>query len=218
MENVDGLIISAGYSRRMNYFKPLMEYKGVPFLMSILLKMSRVCGEIIIITGFRAKELQKEIQRILSEKPTQEWLEKVSISQQMWNKNPEKIKYIFNPEFKNGMFSSLQTGIKYLKKTEWILYHFVDQPHIPLAFYHDFVQQIDAKTDWVQPNYDGKKGHPILFNQRAATHILQAEKHDNLKAVIQKVNIHKKFWDCPYPEILVDFNSKSDISKATVND
>ncbi|MDZ7765978.1 MAG: nucleotidyltransferase family protein [Melioribacteraceae bacterium] len=49
-----GIILSAGLSGRMKAFKPLLKLpNGKTFIQSIVEKLSGVCDEIIVVTGFK---------------------------------------------------------------------------------------------------------------------------------------------------------------------
>ncbi len=54
------------------------------------------------------------------------------------------------------MFTSLQTGLTAAINSDWILYHFVDQPGLPNKFYQEFIKQIDDEHNWIQPHLKNK--------------------------------------------------------------
>jgi molybdenum cofactor cytidylyltransferase len=211
MSSVNGLIISAGFSSRMNHFKPLMEYQGMPFLLNIILKIFPVCKDIMIVTGYRSEEVHQEIDLLLSGKPKINWLKTTTFLPEDWGRIRNNISYAFNPDFKYGMFSSLQTGLREETQSDWTLYHFVDQPQIPAPFYPEFIQQINNNVDLIQPRFEGKRAHPILFNQKVKQLILDATGDQNLKLILQNKPLKKKYWDCSYPEILIDFDTPADL-------
>jgi CTP:molybdopterin cytidylyltransferase MocA len=213
MNSVNGLIISAGYSSRMNHFKPLMDYQGMPFLLHIILKIFPICKDITIVTGYRSEEVPEEMERLLSGKPKMNWLKVSAFLPEEWGKIRNKLSYAFNPDFKSGMFSSLQTGLKASTQSDWTLYHFVDQPQIPAIFYAELVQQIDNSFDLIQPRFEGKRAHPILFNQKVKQLILDAAEDQNLKSILQNKSLKKKYWDCSYPEVLIDFDTPADLAQ-----
>ena len=211
MNSLNGLIISAGYSSRMNHFKPLMDYQGMPFLLNIILKIHPVCNDIIVVTGYRSEEVRQEIDRLLSGKPKLKWLNAAAFLPADWDKIRNKLRYVFNPDYKYGMFTSLQTGLQKATQSDWTLYHFVDQPQIPPPFYAEFIQQIGNSFDLIQPCFEGKRAHPILFNQKVKQLIMDATGDQNLKSVLQNESIRKEYWDCSYPEVLIDFDTPADL-------
>jgi len=196
LPKVNGLVISAGFSSRMPGLKPLMNFDGKPFLAGILLKLSFVCDTITVVTGFESHKIKEETQCFLG--------------RQILNIN-SKLDWSFNPDFKNGMFSSLQTGIRQLKKSEWILYHFVDQPGLPIDFYTGFQKHCDPKYDWIQPTFQSQNGHPLLFSQKTADLILNSDHTQSLRDLKKNDHIQKKYWPCNFPQVLQDFDSEEQL-------
>jgi len=193
---INGLIISAGLSGRMKQFKPLMDFEGLPFIVQIIKKMSPVCSIVNIVTGHLADELQRTTENIL---------------EQMDSQLPAKINWIYNPNYKKGMFTSLQSGVKEAEKCDWLLYHFVDQPGIPDTFYTDFIREADDRFDWIQPEYRGKHGHPVLLNNFVMDKIITANEDENLNIICNMKNIRKKYYNCNYAQVLQDFDTPQDI-------
>jgi molybdenum cofactor cytidylyltransferase len=170
----------------MGDFKPLMEYKGKSFLLSIISKMNLVCDEIIVVTGHNKDLIEKELSQI---------------------SNKVNIKTVYNKDYNEGMFTSLQCGLAATESYDWVLYHFVDQPTISENFYRQIISEIDYSSNWIQPLYEGRKGHPLIFSREVVEQILSADKKSNLKEITTSIKIRKKFWDCKYPQILDDIDT-----------
>jgi CTP:molybdopterin cytidylyltransferase MocA len=182
----------------MEDFKPLLNYDGKTFVSSILEKLYPVCKKIGIVTGFKSNEVKYEINNFINKT----------------NINNSKIQIIDNPGFETGMFSSLQTGLKELSMCDWLIYHFVDQPHLPANFYPEFIDQIENGYDWIQPQYNHKKGHPILLNKSLFVKILDL-KIESLKEIGQSQSTKKKIWNCTYPQVVEDIDTQEDYQKLT---
>lgn len=190
-ETIYGLIVAAGLSDRMGAYKPLLKYESKSFVQNIIEKINSVCDKIIIVTGFRSKDIENEINRNIKQDIIQ------------------KIKFVFNEEFSKGMFSSLQKGSEVCSDVDWILYHFIDQPSLPAKFYNNFVQQIKEQYDWIQPVIDGRKGHPILFGNKMKEKIIGANLNSNLRDLSQQ-EINKKYWQCHFKQIFDDIDNIDD--------
>ncbi|MDD3559534.1 MAG: NTP transferase domain-containing protein [Melioribacteraceae bacterium] len=189
LSSITGIILSAGLSERMNSLKPLLKLgNGNTFIQNIVVKLTRVCNQVIIVTGFKNNEIEENLKSI---------------------EEKEKIKFVFNDKYKSGMFTSLQKGLS-TADSKWYLYHFIDQPSLPLNFYSDFVHQIDDKFNWVQPTHNGKKGHPILFDDFVKQRIIKSGIKDTLRDVAQDKSIKKKFWECNTNLIFQDIDTLSD--------
>jgi molybdenum cofactor cytidylyltransferase len=195
---INGIILSAGLSSRVDGFKPLLNYKGQSFVSSILQKLYLVCDNIGVVTGYKNRIIEDEVNKcILNSK---------------FNQN--KIKLIYNSEFEKGMFSSLQVGLKDMSDCDWLLYHFVDQPHLPARFYSDFINQIDDSYNWIQPEYDQNKGHPILLNKSLFSQLLDS-RVNSLKEISLSQSINKKIWTCKYKQVVEDIDTQDDYQKLT---
>ncbi len=205
--SINALIISAGFSRRMKSLKPLVLYKGLPFIISVICKTSQICRNLYIVTGYQGQNIRKEVLRWFDEQPDQQFLESVNISHKEWKKLYQKVAFIHNTDYQQGMFGSLKIGLQKMENAKWILYHFVDQPHIPADFYPLFMNQLDDGYDWIQPRCQEQNAHPIMIHGNLGKEISKAEITSDLKTFSKNQNIKKKFWNCDYPQVLSDFDT-----------
>ena len=159
---INGLIISAGLSGRMERFKPLLIYKGKSFIQSIVLNLDSVCDKIIIVTGYQSNAVEENVNQL---------------------NLPSKIEFVHNASFEKGMFTSLQAGLQKADNCDWVLYHFVDQPGLTEVFYKEFVKQIDNKHNWIQPKIKEQNGHPILIRRNLFQIILDAPLNSNIRLI-----------------------------------
>ena len=195
---VNGLVISSGYSERMGQPKALMMYDGLPFSVQIIDKLSQVCEKIFVVVGHEADTLKSTIEKYLTEPP-------------MNSKNLlPMVEFVHNVNYSQGMFTSLQAGLKQMDDCDHVIYHFVDQPMLPEMFYIDFAAQKDFSVDWIQPMYHDMKGHPILINQTLFKMITDAPAESNLREVTSAANIKKRYWKCNYSEVLEDIDTQED--------
>ncbi len=195
-KEIAGLILSAGFSKRMGSFKPLLELNGTEFINVVTAKLRKVCEKTIIVTGHKGGQVVNSVNEKFSSEHDQ--------------KEKGKIIFVNNEDSARGMFSSLKLGVSQIESFDWVLYHFVDQPQIPQDFYTQFVDQVNDNYDWIQPVYEGKKGHPILFGKIVMQKILEKEE-GNLKIISLDEKIRKKFWNCRFPETLKDFDRPEDL-------
>ncbi|MEJ2615608.1 MAG: nucleotidyltransferase family protein [Ignavibacteriaceae bacterium] len=190
---LNSLLISAGLSSRMGNFKPLLLFRNEPIVISIIKKLLPISSKVFVVTGFKENELIKVIEDHFSKSELK-----------------DNIVFVSNHNYEKGMFTSLQKGLSEAKECNWLLYHFVDQPQVPEKFYEDLISQIDDKSDWIQPSFGGRKGHPVLLKNNLFKDIIEAEENSTLKDVINTKNINKKIWNCSYKEILIDIDTPED--------
>ncbi len=190
-----GLVISAGLSGRMGKFKPLLSYKGKSFIRNIVLKLDSVCDKIIIVTGYNASLIEENINEL---------------------KFKAGIEFVNNENYAKGMFTSLQTGLTKAIKSDWIIYHFADQPGLPEVFYKEFIKQIDDEHNWIQPEIKSRKGHPILIHKSLFDLINNASDQSSLRDVSKNPVVKKKYWECDYSEIFQDIDTVKDYYKLKI--
>jgi molybdenum cofactor cytidylyltransferase len=176
----------------MGEFKPLLEHNGLPFVVGIARKMSRVCRRVVVVLGYRGDD----IRAAFASQPPIETLELVE-----------------NPRFDQGMFTSLQAGAAALMDADWALYHFADQPHVPEEFYTEFVRCVQSEFDCIQPVHRGRKGHPLLLNRSLFASIRSASQDGTLRDVIRDCNARVSRRECRFPQVLHDFDTPGDLER-----
>ena len=187
--NIDCIILAAGLSSRMLAFKPLLLYNNITFLENIINKVITYIDKIIVVTGFNS----------------------INIEQIIKSKYDGKQVYtVYNKNYNSSMYYSLLKGIEQITNNNFALYHFIDQPTIPADFYPAFLSQIDKNDYIIQPTFNNKKGHPLLFSFNFCKHLLISDVNSNLKIEMQKFENLKKYWNCEFKEILKDYDTLED--------
>jgi molybdenum cofactor cytidylyltransferase len=195
---INALLISAGYSGRMGDFKPLIKLNDKTFVSQITEKLLSVCQTVTIVTGFRNDDIEEEIRKTFQSEN---------------NDLASRVKCLFNPDYKDGMFSSVQVGLASMQNSDWVLFHFVDQPGIPQSFYEELAAQIEDKYDWIQPVCDMKEGHPVLFNNTIIPKVLECPPYYKMKLIRGADEVRKKYWFTDYKFILEDIDTPEDLEK-----
>lgn len=177
-----GLILAAGYSSRMGAFKPLLPIGDMSAIemVSAALKKAGI-NRIIGVTGY-----QRELLRPVFA--------------------AEGIEEAYNPDFDQGMFTSIQAGIRKAldgistennryqsaglgssQMPDGFFLMLVDCPLVP----DDVLKQLLKKREenpeaFIVPCFRGKKGHPLLIPGRYAEEILAYEGEGGLKAITNR--------------------------------
>lgn len=191
----DGLIVSAGFSSRMKRFKPLITLQDKPLLLHIIEKLATSCNTVTVVTGFRHDEIISVITPLL--KPELQ----------------SRVQFVYNASYADGMYGSLKTGFRSLQESEWVLFHFVDQPGLPVSFYQEFVPQIERGYNWIQPRCEGRNAHPILIHNSLFSLIYEQNEFQSLRDISRLPVVKKKLWECTYPEVLLDIDTEEDWEK-----
>jgi molybdenum cofactor cytidylyltransferase len=195
---INALLISAGFSGRMGDFKPLLKLNDKSFISLITEKLLSVCENVVIVTGFRNDEVESEVRKVFQSEE---------------NEFATRVKCVFNNDYKEGMFTSVKAGLEQLQNSDWVLFHFVDQPGMPAEFYEEFISHVNDKYDWIQPVYELKQGHPVLFNKSVIPRILESPAYYRMKLIREDNAVKKKYWVTNYNSILEDIDTKEDFEK-----
>ncbi|MBN2602399.1 MAG: nucleotidyltransferase family protein [Candidatus Marinimicrobia bacterium] len=142
--SIDGVILAAGYSERMGLFKPALDIAGKPLLIRCIDSMAAISDRIIVVGGFNSEKIIELV-----------------------NQTP-KVVIVKNEYFQQGMFSSVRRGIREVQGDRFFIIP-GDQPAVKTETYQKLLAE---KGDIVIPRYNGKKGHPVLFNSQLIPEIL----------------------------------------------
>lgn len=162
------LILAAGYSSRMGTFKPLLRIGDTTAMERILalLKASNI-QKPLVVTGHNKEALEPLLRH-------------------------NKVDHIFNENYAEGMFSSIQKGLWRMVSDPSVEYSgfllmLSDCPLIPPEVIRLLAQKHKENPEaFIVPCYKGKKGHPLLIPARYAREILSYEGDGGLKAITSK--------------------------------
>jgi molybdenum cofactor cytidylyltransferase len=135
------IILAAGYSSRMQDFKPLLEIGGLSLLERLVRNYSALGAEIYVVVGWQKEKLEPLISR-------------------------HNLKMVENQLYANGMFSSIQAGVRAVLQGNYatIFVHPVD---IPLVRPSTLGEMLEASRqqpeEIIYPVFNHKRGHPVLI-------------------------------------------------------
>jgi molybdenum cofactor cytidylyltransferase len=145
------IILAAGQSRRMGEPKQLLPFAGKTMLQCVIDAFD--VDEKFVVLGHRADEIAKSI---------------------------HSAKVTLNPNYKAGMFTSVQAGLRALPAgTKLVLLGLCDQPRLQRGTVEKLIEEFRGKI--LIPTFKGRQGHPLLFEARYACEILAMEETLTLK-------------------------------------
>lgn len=180
--NIEGIILAAGCSERAGVFKTAFDIAGKPLLIRSIESMREICDSIIVVGGCRFGKIEKLL------------------------KTMPKILLVRNDDYKKGMFSSVQMGVRMLKGHDFFLLP-GDQPLVKAESFNAMAEQ---QAEIVLPRYHGKKGHPVLFRASCIPEILAMPDTEILRNYIHaKTNV--RILDVEDPAVLMDADTPEDL-------
>lgn len=121
---------------------------------------------------------------------------------------------IVNPDYQQGMLSSLITGIRALEPTnaEALVLALVDSPDISTLVVRRLMERFWAtRAPFVEPVYKGEHGHPVLISRELWPEILTADPNEGAKAVIRRHRARAAQVDWDEPGVLTDLDTPDDL-------
>ena len=188
--NLGVLVLAAGASTRMGYPKVIAKIGSQTFLEKALAAYMAglTPSTMAIVGGAHIQTVRREASR-------------------------HNLKILFNPDWEQGMFSSVQVGCRHFSKypISGLFIHPVD---CPVVSHHTLSRM--AKTFCDNPNQPllpvqgAQTGHPVLLPMSTVNAVAHSPNTATLRDFLQGPNIN--FCKVPDPGILTNFNSPENIS------
>jgi molybdenum cofactor cytidylyltransferase len=142
---ISALLLAAGKGERMGGVKQLLTIGEQHMIEAALynLQGSR-CDEIIVVLGFAVDQIRPLVE------------------------GKERVKVIINPQFAEGMSTSIHQGLQALDpRATGILIALADQPFIPPEVINALIEGFTTGTKGiVLPVYEGRRGHPVILDRK----------------------------------------------------
>lgn len=162
-KTLSAIIPAAGFSSRMKDFKPLLPFGGKTIAEHVI-GLFKACGieNIVVVTGHNHDRLDPVV------------------------RNAGALP-VFNPDFKSGMLSSIQKGVKNIRPENAGFFLLpVDIPAIRPSTIHAMIQKRAETGDQVLiPYFDNIPGHPPLIPSRMKPDILGLSNGSTLRDLFQ---------------------------------
>lgn len=182
---LEAIVLAAGFSSRAKDFKMLLPLGEKSILEHTISKFEGVCKRVIVVSGYRAEDVQEAISQIHS----------------------IEIRYVYNENFDLGMFSSIQKGCEEINATEF----FITPGDCPLVKKETVQTLARVKENVVIPSYEHKGGHPIKLTNEVQRAILAAGADSNLRTILQ--GFEKKYVNVDDPGVLMDLDTPEDYKR-----
>ena len=182
---ISAILLAAGQSKRMKGENKLVKkIKGIPLIKhSVKNILTSPIDELIIVLGYQKEIIKKLIN------------------------DHEKIKFVFNKNFENGIASSIIVGLNHLSKnTESFFICLGDMPNVNPEIYNKLIQS-QNNNEIIIPTYKGQQGNPILFSKSAKEILMNVKGDVGAKKILQE-NREKVFnFEIDNDSILKNYNT-----------
>jgi molybdenum cofactor cytidylyltransferase len=161
MSAIWAIILAAGESKRMGFPKMLLDFNGKSMLERVIenVKESDV-DHIIIVLGAEMDKLMPLVNRM-------------------------NVKYCYNDNYKKGMLSSVQCGIRNIPKyCEAVLVFQGDQPMISREITNIVIGEFrSSEKEIIIPVCQNKRGHPLLIGRKYFDKIENLDDNEGLRSL-----------------------------------
>ncbi|MDE3838905.1 nucleotidyltransferase family protein [Bacillus methanolicus] len=191
MYDIGAVILAAGMSKRMGQPKQFLNLHGKPlFRYSVETAVHSGLRPVVVVSGEHT-ELVKEYIRDL----------------------PAMV--IHNPNFAQGMSSSLKVGVKAIRDQVSACFVFLaDQPFIPVSVVDRLREVFDvAKSknmNIIRPRYGSVPGHPVLFAAKIFPELIRIEGDRGAQQVIRQHLTELAYVDFDHSLWGVDIDTPED--------
>ena len=139
MNRCDGVVLAAGMSRRAGRFKMALPLGDRTVIEASVASLAPFCERVIVVVGWR----EERVRELLA--------------------GSEGVECVTNPDYAEGMFSSVRVGIAHVRSPRFLL---LPGDH-PLTQPETVRRLLEAEGEIVIPAHGGRKGHPV----RIASHL-----------------------------------------------
>ena len=188
---MEAIVLAAGYSSRANAFKMTLPMGQMSVLEQTISKFEGLCSRVIVVAGFQAEIIQEEIVKIISK-----------------NAYSFQIKFVYNENFNQGMFHSIQKGCNEVNAPTF----FITPGDCPLVKKETVQLLAKHKGNVVIPSFNYKGGHPIKLSSEVKQKILETNPESNLRVVLG--GYEKQYMNVDDPGVLMDVDTPEDYQKA----
>lgn len=187
---VGAIILAAGSSARMGEFKPLLSI-GPKTLLGHTFSLFHKNGieDIVVVTGHQSRELKQEL-------------------------NQYPCRSVLNENYNDGMFSSVQVGVKALDTSSDSFFLLpVDIPLVRQDTIHKLLEAMDQdpRSLIFYPEYQTRRGHPPLIRRTLAAAILSYDDQGGLRALLRRYSQQSRNVLVDDPYILLDADTQNDL-------
>lgn len=180
------IILAAGASSRMGAPKQLLLVDGKTLIKRICdTAMDTPCHPIVTVLGANRNLIRKETERM-------------------------PITVIDNPQWENGMSSSIKMGLAgaYMteKNIEAAIFLTVDMPYVSAELINKMIEKAESneKIEIVACKYNSQMGIPVLFKRSLFTDLLELTGDEGAKKVVIKNKDKTAFIDFPEGKLDLD--------------
>ena len=183
---VSCILLAAGSSVRFGSPKALAKINGITVIEHLQSVLTASCaGEIIVVLGDHCENIKPHIL------------------------NHKKVGLVYNKDYNLGQTSSFKAGLKAISpKSQGIMLIPVDVPALKGSTVDLLISRfIERKPTVLIPTYQGKRGHPPIFNACLKKELLDLDMSAGLNTLERRYEPDIMLFAVEDPGVLLSFNT-----------
>ncbi len=157
---IGAVILAAGESRRMGTQKLLLNIDEKPMIEHVVCSFKSV-DKLIVVLGHEPEKLTPILKKL-------------------------GVRHAINKNYSEGMVSTFKVGLESLKDCKAVFLGLGDQPFVDGNYLRKAIEAWNNGAKVVSPVHNGKKGHPVLFDQSLFAEILGLGEGEFVRDVIHR--------------------------------
>ena len=198
---VSGILLAAGESKRMGRNKLLLAWgKGTLFDRCLHVLLRSDLDEVVAVLNPESLEVPSRIERLPG----------------VFRK---KLRIIFNPDFQQGMSSSIRMGIRNIDpEADGALFALGDQPLLRPGTINALVRVFDGDRNKIAvPFYKGRRGNPVLIGRTYFKELMQTRGDSGGRSILERHPDQVIRYRTQSRAVLVDIDTWEEYKKAQDN-
>ena len=182
------LILAAGNSSRLGSPKQLIEFEGQTLIERITEIALSISEDVLIVLGGNSNLISPKLERF-----------------------EDKVSTIFNPDWYQGMGSSIRIGVEQLtEKADLILILLSDQPFVSKVLLQNMLRvYANSQNPIVSCVYNNTLGVPILFHKSVFSELLNLSGDKGAKSFLHLYE--GKISTVDFPKGIIDIDTLEDL-------
>ena len=176
----------------MGYPKPLLRIGDETFLAHASAAMLAGVSRLVIVLGAHADRIRAEV-------PTD-----------------TRIRIVENPRYARGQLSSLKIGLAALSAdASAAIVHLTDHPTVRPSTFRGIISEYERTgKPIVIARYNGRRGHPVLFEGSLFGELLAAPEDQGARVVVNDDPARVAYLEVDDPGVVLDLDTPADLADA----
>ena len=187
---ISAIVLAAGESRRMGEINKLqLPIDGVPLLRrSVETLLAAELGEVVVVLGHESANTKALLEGLA-------------------------VRTVYNDDYESGQMTSVHCGLESLNQAcEGVMVALGDQPALTVSDINYLVDAFFSRDggEVVIPEYQGKRGNPIIISKRSQQEIISGKYNLGCRRFIENNPELVRTVEMPQSSVVIDLDTPMD--------